>query len=175
MRLWQEGWFQSSAEPSGVSTLRNPKVCADKHTPDRYLSNVSAPLNGKSRLSFLPIGKTGSYVNALGASTPQPAGFTMHANINTGCTKGKAVSSLFVVHRQEPKNERPVIVAGKDQGEVDNDYLLLPVNILDHEGPLSSSFPIENRLLPQGDASHCMACWAITLCQACPEARAGFP
>ena len=55
---------------------------------------------------------------------------------------------------QEPKKERPVIVAGKDQGEVDNDYLLLPVNILDHEGPLSSSFPIENRLLPQGNASH---------------------
>ena len=43
-----------------------------------------------------------------------------------------------------------MIVAGKDQGEVDNDYLLIPVNILDHEGPLSSSFPIENRLLPQG-------------------------
>ncbi len=27
VRLWQEGWFQSSAEPSGVSTLRDPKVC----------------------------------------------------------------------------------------------------------------------------------------------------
>ena len=27
VRLWQEGWFQGSAEPSGVSTLRNPKVC----------------------------------------------------------------------------------------------------------------------------------------------------
>ena len=45
-----------------------------------------------------------------------------------------------------------MIVAGKDQGEVDNDYLLIPVNILDHEGPLSSSFPVENRLLPQGQA-----------------------
>ncbi|CAL5226154.1 g8977 [Coccomyxa viridis] len=77
VRLWQEGWFQSSAEPSGVSILRDPK---------------------------------------------------------------------------EPKKERPVIVAGKDQGEVDNDYLLLPVNILDHEGPLSSAFPIENRLLPQEKA-----------------------
>lgn len=51
---------------------------------------------------------------------------------------------------QEPKNERPVVVAGKDQGEVDNDYLLIPVNILDHEGPLSATFPVENRLLPQG-------------------------
>ncbi len=26
VRLWQEGWFQTGAEPSGVSTLRNPKV-----------------------------------------------------------------------------------------------------------------------------------------------------
>ena len=54
---------------------------------------------------------------------------------------------------QEPKNERPVVVAGKDQGEVDNDYLLIPVNILDHEGPLSAAFPVENRLLPQGEQS----------------------
>ncbi|CAK0786439.1 hypothetical protein CVIRNUC_009652 [Coccomyxa viridis] len=77
VRLWQEGWFQGSAQPSGVSVLRNPK---------------------------------------------------------------------------EPKNERPVVVAGKDQGEVDNDYLLIPVNILDHEGPLSAAFPVENRLLPQGKA-----------------------
>lgn len=43
-----------------------------------------------------------------------------------------------------------MIVAGKDQGEADNDYLLIPVNILDHEGGLSSGFPVENRLLPQG-------------------------
>lgn len=26
VRLWQEGWFQDSAEPSGVSVLRNPRV-----------------------------------------------------------------------------------------------------------------------------------------------------
>ena len=43
-----------------------------------------------------------------------------------------------------------MIVAGKDVGEVDTDYLLLPVSIRDHEGPLGASFPIENRLLPQG-------------------------
>lgn len=43
-----------------------------------------------------------------------------------------------------------MIVAGKDVGEVDTDYLLLPVSIRDHEGTLGASFPIENRLLPQG-------------------------
>jgi hypothetical protein len=26
VRLWQEGWFQEAAAPSGVSTLRNPKA-----------------------------------------------------------------------------------------------------------------------------------------------------
>ena len=26
VRLWQEGWFQGAAQPSGVSALRNPKV-----------------------------------------------------------------------------------------------------------------------------------------------------
>lgn len=43
-----------------------------------------------------------------------------------------------------------MIVAVKDLGEVDNDYFLIPVGIRDHEGPLHTSFPIENRLLPQG-------------------------
>lgn len=43
-----------------------------------------------------------------------------------------------------------MIVAGKDVGEVDNDYFLVPVKILDHDGPLGTAFPIENRLLPQG-------------------------
>lgn len=26
VRLWKEGWFQQQDEPSGLSTLRNPKV-----------------------------------------------------------------------------------------------------------------------------------------------------
>lgn len=43
-----------------------------------------------------------------------------------------------------------MIVAVKDLGEVDNDYFLIPVGIRDHEGPLAASFPVENRLLPQG-------------------------
>ncbi|KAJ9529335.1 hypothetical protein QJQ45_008013, partial [Haematococcus lacustris] len=60
----------------------------------------------------------------------------------------------------DPAAKEPVMVAarvvswslsaGKDAGEVDNDYFLCPVKIADHEGPLTSSFPIENRLLPQG-------------------------
>lgn len=49
---------------------------------------------------------------------------------------------------REVKNEKPVILNGKDVGEVDNDFFLVPVPILDHEGPLQSSFPVENRLFP---------------------------
>ncbi|KAL3153175.1 hypothetical protein ABBQ38_011927 [Trebouxia sp. C0009 RCD-2024] len=51
---------------------------------------------------------------------------------------------------KEPTHKQPVIVAGKDVKEVDNDYFLIPVSIKDHEGPLSTTFPVENRLLPQG-------------------------
>ncbi|KAL4856070.1 NPL4-like protein 1 [Chlorella vulgaris] len=51
---------------------------------------------------------------------------------------------------QDPKDAAPVIVAGKDVGELDNDYFLVPVAVKDHEGPLENKFPVENRLLPQG-------------------------
>ncbi|PRW57867.1 NPL4 1 [Chlorella sorokiniana] len=51
---------------------------------------------------------------------------------------------------KEPRDQAPVIVAGKDQGELDNDYFLVPVAVKDHEGPLENKFPVENRLLPQG-------------------------
>ena len=62
--------------------------------------------------------------------------------------KGHTSSRVMV---QEPRVEKPIIVAGKDEAEVDNDFFLIPVKIADHEGPLTSDFSIENRLLPQGD------------------------
>ena len=54
---------------------------------------------------------------------------------------------------KNPENlsdKTPVIVAGKDVAEVDNDFFLCPVNILDHQGSLRCSFPVENRLVAQG-------------------------
>ena len=57
-----------------------------------------------------------------------------------------------LVDPNEPKKKNPVIVAGKDASQVDNDYFLVPVPIRDHGGPLRSSFAVENRLLPQGPA-----------------------
>ncbi|CAA2972617.1 NPL4 2 [Olea europaea subsp. europaea] len=51
----------------------------------------------------------------------------------------------------DPKLSRmtkDVVVAGKDTREVDNDFFLVVVKIFDHQGPLSSTFPIENRNVP---------------------------
>jgi nuclear protein localization family protein 4 len=41
-----------------------------------------------------------------------------------------------------------VMVERKDVTEVDNDFFLVTVPILDHEGAISSGFPVENRLHP---------------------------
>ncbi|KAM7495929.1 hypothetical protein LguiA_020343 [Lonicera macranthoides] len=46
------------------------------------------------------------------------------------------------------KMKKEVVVGGKDTKEVDNDFFLVVVKIFDHQGPLSSTFPIENRITP---------------------------
>ncbi|XP_057964101.1 NPL4-like protein 1 [Malania oleifera] len=46
------------------------------------------------------------------------------------------------------KMKKDVVVGGKDTREVDNDFFLVVVKIFDHQGPLSSTFPIENRNNP---------------------------
>ncbi|XP_028762298.1 NPL4-like protein 1 [Neltuma alba] len=43
------------------------------------------------------------------------------------------------------KMKKDVVVGVKDTREVDNDFFLVVVKIFDHQGPLSSIFPIENR------------------------------
>ncbi|KAF5830350.1 NPL4 family-domain-containing protein [Dunaliella salina] len=50
---------------------------------------------------------------------------------------------------QDPGQEGPVMIASRDASEADVDYFLCAVKILDHSGPLSTQFPIENRLIPQ--------------------------
>eukprot|EP00249_Psilotum_nudum_P008165 c21083_g1_i1 orf=324-1562(-) len=41
--------------------------------------------------------------------------------------------------------KKNVVILGKDTRDVDNDFFLVLVKILDHQGPLSCTFPIENR------------------------------
>lgn len=48
-----------------------------------------------------------------------------------------------------PRTLPPPCFAGNDADHVDCDWFLCPVKILDHEGPLITSFPVENRLVPQ--------------------------
>eukprot|EP00882_Tetradesmus_deserticola_P019503 GHRQ01020994.1.p1 GENE.GHRQ01020994.1~~GHRQ01020994.1.p1 ORF type:complete len:182 (+),score=78.20 GHRQ01020994.1:3-548(+) len=54
---------------------------------------------------------------------------------------------------KEPNVEQAVIVASKDADSVDNDWFLCACAILDHAGPLLTSFPVENRLIPQSASS----------------------
>ncbi|KAF8056357.1 NPL4-like protein 1 [Scenedesmus sp. PABB004] len=54
---------------------------------------------------------------------------------------------------KEPGLEQAIIVAGKDADSVDNDWFLVALAIQDHAGPLLTSFPVENRLLPQNAAA----------------------
>jgi len=44
--------------------------------------------------------------------------------------------------------KKDVVILGKDTKDVDNDFFLVLVKILDHQGPLSTTFPIENRVSP---------------------------
>ncbi|KAG0591364.1 hypothetical protein M758_1G166700 [Ceratodon purpureus] len=44
--------------------------------------------------------------------------------------------------------KKEVIVLQKDTFTVDNDFFLVPVKIFDHEGSLTTSFPVENREPP---------------------------
>ena len=163
VRLWQEGWFQGSAQPSGVSVLRNPKVC---HALAQAFGTSAGLATGSPAAWRALMMRFRAYVALLARCLLCSARLSLRPcrpgipYIGSAQAKSAASFSALSWHRleaeleslvQEPKNERPVVVAGKDQGEVDNDYLLIPVNILDHEGPLSAAFPVENRLLPQGE------------------------
>ena len=76
-----------------------------------------------------------------------------HNNTTSGTKAVQEPSGTIPVQNpKDPVDKTPIIVAGKDVGEVDADYFLVPVGIKDHEGPVGSSFPIENRFLPQGAA-----------------------
>ncbi|XP_068657818.1 NPL4-like protein 2 [Aristolochia californica] len=55
---------------------------------------------------------------------------------------------IDVIEPKLSKMKKDVVVGGKDTRDVDNDFFLVVVKILDHQGPLSCSFPIENRINP---------------------------
>ena len=63
---------------------------------------------------------------------------------------GEPSGTIPVQNPKDPNDKTPIIVTSRDVAEIDGDYFLVPVGIKDHEGPVMTSFPIENRLLPQG-------------------------
>ena len=120
VRLWKEGWFQQQQEPGGTSTLRNPKaragggwgagggcwhgacawqLLATRGAKPEYVQR----LQPASMCNLLPLER---------APPPLP-----------GSHRPPCLPRLC--RKQEPKDATPVIVAGKDQGEVDNDYFLV--------------------------------------------------
>ncbi|KAJ0977685.1 hypothetical protein J5N97_013159 [Dioscorea zingiberensis] len=86
-------------------------------------------------------------VNEDGAADVHFEAFQMSDN----CVK-LFKDGLFVTEIGDDDNPRvsrmkkDVVVGVKDTREVDNDFFLVPVKISDHQGPLSSSFPVENRI-----------------------------
>ena len=109
---------------------------------------VSAQCVKLNREGWLKPGNEGGEIGSNGSSGSNGNG-NGSSNGETTCAPS-GVSRL--VDPKEPKKKNPVIVAGKDASQVDNDYFLVPVPIRDHGGPLRSSFAVENRLLPQGPA-----------------------
>jgi hypothetical protein len=63
---------------------------------------------------------------------------------------GEEVSGVSKMkHPNDASVTLPVMISGKDVDEVDNDFFLVPLAVKDHQGPLLTSFPIENRLTGQ--------------------------
>ena len=159
VRLARDGWFQPQEEPSGESKLRNPKVRGGRlQLASSYLDCIlSNPLLVWSRHDHVwhdhvcscPAAATSRcFEGTETCAQPLPRRPDQPC---PGCMDMVGMMpTLFTAPVQDPGNEAPVIVAVKDLGEVDNDYFLIPVGIRDHESGLASSFPVENRLLPQG-------------------------
>lgn len=64
-------------------------------------------------------------------------------------SEGDVSSVSSMRNPQDVSVALPVMIAGKDVAEVDNDFFLVPVAVRDHEAPLLTSFAIENRLTGQ--------------------------
>ncbi|CAI5491890.1 unnamed protein product [Closterium sp. Naga37s-1] len=61
--------------------------------------------------------------------------------------KGEKEEEEKEVDPKVSRMKKQVVVAGRDTKEVDNDFFLMPIKIVDHQGPLTTSFPVENRVL----------------------------
>ncbi|KAK9858448.1 hypothetical protein WJX84_010645 [Apatococcus fuscideae] len=140
--LEKVGWIFTQSNQERDFILSTPEVCQmaamqDELGPECVTGVVSVTVtDGNSDVQFEAFQVSDQcvqlYKDGWFEDSPEPKGVSRLHNPN------------------EPRVEKPIIVAGKDEAEVDNDFFLIPVKIADHEGPLTSDFSIENRLLPQG-------------------------
>ena len=66
------------------------------------------------------------------------------------CKPGEEVSGeSHLQNPNDPSVKLPVMISGKDTDTVDNDFFLVAVAVRDHEGPLFTSYAVENRLTGQ--------------------------
>lgn len=142
--LWQQGWF---AAHTHTSTRANDSSTRATHGNIRDSKEHNDVVDLTSPAIRHSNGKRDTVT-----TTPHENGDEKNSNNagNTNDTAAATTGTIMVRNPKELKNKTPVILAGKDAGEVDSDFFLVPVAIKDHEGPLITMFAIENRLLPQG-------------------------
>ena len=76
---------------------------------------------------------------------PPPAELTLRAPV----WAGRFVPSDDPKFTATSPEKEMAVVAGKDTRKIECEFLITVVPILDHEGPLQTAFPIENRLTGQ--------------------------
>lgn len=180
VELYKAGWFAADAPKDaddgdagaaeaasgGPSAARSGPL--NPLTKDRKTVFSGATISGK-RVE-IDAASAGAFGSALKAAQDPEAAAAGDLGLRLSGPKGPAAGAsgeeapspaslpsnqrgiLLPKDPREPGRRQPVMVAGKDASEIDTDYVLVPVPILDHEGPLASSFPAENRLLPRGRA-----------------------
>ncbi|CAN6467828.1 unnamed protein product [Victoria cruziana] len=119
---------------------------------DYTLSNVevrqSAELHGESELKEWVTAVVKLEVNEDGGADVHFEAFQMSDQCVKLFKDGWFVDDCADHDPKLSRMKKDVVIAGKDTRDVDNDFFLVVVKILDHQGPLSSTFPIENRVAP---------------------------
>jgi nuclear protein localization family protein 4 len=148
VKLWREGWFAPlKGEAAGVADP--PKAEEEEEGGKKEeAAAAAAAANGAAaaapaapRVGHTLSGKRPKGSASGSSSAPAPADNNSNAYAPSGRTR--------MQYPQDPSAADPVLLAGRGADEVDNDYFLCPVKILDHSGPLLAHFPVENRLVPQ--------------------------
>lgn len=140
VKLWREGWFAPlKGEAAGVA---DPPL--DKEKEKQADGNGAAPAPpapAAPRVGHTLSGKRPKSSSATATAAAEPSSTAPDAYTPAGRSR--------MQYPADPSSADPVMVSGRGASEVDNDYFLCPVKILDHEGPLLTQFPVENRLVPQ--------------------------